>query len=215
MLIKNILDRFFAIILIVLLSPILLIISLAIKVDSRGPIIFKQRRLGKDGDLFKIYKFRTMYVDAPDIRNKDGSTFNSDNDCRVTKVGKLLRKTSLDELMQLFNIAKGEMSFIGPRPDLPEQLDKYTNNQLKKLNMKPGITGYSQAYYRNSIIAEEKFNNDVFYVEKYSIALDIKILIKTFTSVIFKKNINNNGYYTINDLEIDLNEFNNKKKSVD
>lgn len=194
MFIKHILDKIFGVILLVLLSPILAIIAIAIKLNSKGPVIFKQKRLGKNGEIFEIYKFRTMYVDAPDLRNEDGSTFNSDDDARVTKVGKFLRKTSLDELPQAINVAKGEMSFVGPRPDLPEQLNRYSEFERKKLDVKPGITGYSQAYYRNSIKAEEKFKNDVFYVDNFSIALDTKILIETVKSVLFKKNINNNGY---------------------
>lgn len=193
MVVKHILDKIFGTILLILLSPILAIIAIAIKIDSKGPVIFNQRRLGKDGEIFEIYKFRTMYVDAPDIRNEDGSTFNSDNDPRVTKIGNILRKTSLDELAQLFNILKGEMSFIGPRPDLPEQLERYSDNEKRKLNVKPGITGYSQAYYRNSIKAEDKFKNDVFYVDNYSLILDIKILLATVKSVILRSNINNNN----------------------
>ncbi|MCC3670630.1 sugar transferase [Terrisporobacter mayombei] len=193
MVFKHILDKIFGVILLILLSPILAIIAIAIKLDSKGPVIFKQKRLGKDGEIFEIYKFRTMYVDAPDIRNEDGSTFNSDNDPRVTKVGNILRKTSLDELAQLFNILKGEMSFIGPRPDLPEQLERYSDDEKRKLNVKPGITGYSQAYYRNSIKAEDKFKNDVFYVDNYSLILDIKIFLATVKSVIFRSNINNNN----------------------
>ena len=194
MFIKHILDKIFGVILLILLSPILGIVAIAIKIDSEGPVIFKQKRLGKHGEIFEIYKFRTMYVDAPDLRNKDGSTFNSDDDPRVTKVGKILRKTSLDELCQLFNVVKGNMSFIGPRPDLPEQLDRYTYEEKRKLDVKPGITGYSQAYYRNSITAEEKFKNDVFYVDNFTLILDLKILVQTFISVLSKKNINNSGY---------------------
>lgn len=212
MFIKHILDKIFALILLILLSPILVILSIIVKIDSRGPIIFKQKRLGKNGAIFEIYKFRTMYVDAPDLRNEDGSTFNSDNDPRVTKVGKLLRKTSLDELPQILNVVKGEMSFVGPRPDLPEQIDRYTSFEKRKLNVKPGITGYSQAYYRNSIVAEQKFKNDVFYVDNYSIVLDIKILIATIISVLFKKNINNNGYYTMKDIDIDIDKTDNFDK---
>lgn len=201
MFIKHILDKVFAIIFLIILSPILLILIIAVKLDSKGSAVFKQKRLGKRGHIFEIYKLRTMYVDAPDIRNQDGSTFNSDNDPRVTRVGRFLRKTSLDELPQLFNVIKGEMSFVGPRPDLPEQLDIYTDYEKRKLEVKPGITGYSQAYFRNSIVAEQKFKNDVFYVDNYSIVLDIKILIETIRSVLFKKNINNNGYYIMEDLE--------------
>ncbi|MGL6107377.1 sugar transferase [Romboutsia sp.] len=212
MFIKHMLDKVFGIILLILLSPILIILILAVKLDSKGPVIFKQKRLGKDGDTFEIYKFRTMHVDAPDLRNEDGSTFNSDDDPRVTKVGKIMRKTSLDELPQIINVINGEMSFVGPRPDLPEQLERYMEFERRKLNVRPGITGYSQAYFRNSIVAEEKFKNDVFYVDNYSIILDLKILIATVTSVLFNKNINNNGYYTMKDIDTEVNQTDNFEK---
>ena len=150
MFIKHIFDKVFCIVLLVLLSPILLLLSIAVKMDSKGPVIFKQKRLGKNGKVFEMFKFRTMYVDAPDLRNEDGSTFNSDNDPRVTKVGKILRKTSLDELPQILNILKGEMSFIGPRPDLPDHFELYDENDKKKLSVKPGVTGYAQANGRNN-----------------------------------------------------------------
>lgn len=189
MLIKHMLDKVFGIILLILLSPILVILAIMVKVDSRGPIIFKQKRLGKNGVVFEIYKFRTMYVDAPDLRNEDGSTFNSDNDSRVTKVGKLLRRTSLDELPQIINILKGEMSFIGPRPDLPGAINDYMDDDIKKLNVRPGITGYNQAYFRNSVTQDEKFRNDVYYVENLSLILDIKIIFRTIYTVIKKEHV--------------------------
>lgn len=190
MVFKHILDKIFGVILLILLSPILAIIAIAIKLDSKGPVIFKQKRLGKDGEIFEIYKFRTMYVDAPDIRNEDGSTFNSDNDPRVTKVGNILRKTSLDELSQIFNILKGEMSFIGPRPDLPDHYKLYTEFDKKKLLVKPGITGYAQANGRNNIEWKKRIEMDVFYIEHYSLFLDIKILFKTAFSVLRSEGVN-------------------------
>ena len=190
MFIKHILDKIFGIILLILLSPILAIIAIAIKVDSKGPVIFKQKRLGKDGQIFEIYKFRTMYVDAPDIRNEDGSTFNSDNDPRVTKVGLVLRKTSLDELLQIFNVIKGDMSFIGPRPDLPEQLELYTEFDKKKLLVRPGVTGYAQCNGRNNIEWKKRIEMDIYYIENYSLWLDIKILFKTVFSVLRSEGVN-------------------------
>ncbi|MBZ6006055.1 sugar transferase [Paraclostridium bifermentans] len=190
MFIKNVLDKVFGLILLILLAPILLIIAFAIKLDSRGPIIFKQKRLGKNGNIFEIYKFRTMYVDAPDIRNEDGSTFNSDNDPRVTRVGNVLRKTSLDELTQIFNILKGEMSFIGPRPDLPDHYELYTDFDKRKLLVKPGVTGYAQCNGRNNIEWKNRIEMDIFYIENYSILLDVQILIKTALSVLKSEGVN-------------------------
>lgn len=190
MVIKHILDKIFGVILLILLFPILIIIAVAIRIDSDGPIIFKQKRLGKDGNVFEIYKFRTMYVDAPDLRNEDGSTFNSDNDPRVTKVGNILRKTSLDELAQIFNILKGEMSFIGPRPDLPDHYDLYTEFDKKKLLVRPGVTGYAQANGRNNIEWKKRIEMDIFYIENYSLLLDIKILFKTVFSVLKSEGVN-------------------------
>lgn len=190
MFIKHILDKIFGIILLLLLSPILAIIAIAIRLDSKGPVIFKQKRLGKDGQIFEIYKFRTMYVDAPDIRNEDGSTFNSDNDPRVTKVGKILRKTSLDELSQIFNILKGEMSFIGPRPDLPDHYNLYTEFDKKKLLVRPGVTGYAQCNGRNNIEWKKRIEMDIYYIENYSLWLDIKILFKTVFSVLRSEGVN-------------------------
>ncbi|KKY01798.1 hypothetical protein VN21_07060 [Paraclostridium benzoelyticum] len=190
MFIKNVLDKVFGLILLILLAPILLIIAFAIKLDSRGPIIFKQKRLGKNGNIFEIYKFRTMYVNAPDIRNEDGSTFNSDNDPRVTRVGNVLRKTSLDELTQIFNILKGEMSFIGPRPDLPDHYELYTDFDKRKLLVKPGVTGYAQCNGRNNIEWKNRIEMDIFYIENYSILLDVQILIKTALSVLKSEGVN-------------------------
>lgn len=190
MLIKNILDKVFGVILLIILSPILAIISLGIKIDSEGPIIFKQKRLGKNGEIFEIYKFRTMYVDAPDLRNEDGSTFNSDDDPRVTRLGKILRKTSLDELTQIFNILKGEMSFIGPRPDLPDHYELYTESDKMKLLVKPGVTGYAQCNGRNSNSWAQRMEMDIFYIENYSLLMDIKILFKTVSTVLKREGVN-------------------------
>lgn len=190
MFIKHTIDKIFGLILIILISPILALLSIAIKFDSKGPIIFKQKRLGKDGKIFDMYKFRTMYVDAPDLRNEDGSTFNSDDDPRVTKVGKILRKTSLDELPQILNILKGEMSFIGPRPDLPDHYDLYSEDDKKKLLVRPGVTGYAQANGRNSNSWAQRIAMDIYYIENYSLILDIQIFFKTIFSVLKQEGVN-------------------------
>lgn len=190
MFIKHMLDKVFGIILLILLSPILLILILAVKLDSKGPVIFKQKRLGKNGKIFEMYKFRTMYVDAPDLRNEDGSTFNSDDDPRVTKVGKILRKTSLDELPQILNILKGEMSFIGPRPDLPDHYELYSDRDKKKLLVRPGVSGYAQANGRNNNSWSQRIEMDIFYIENYSLKLDINIFFKTIFSILKQDGIN-------------------------
>src|SRR5699024_4129070 len=141
----------------------------------KGPVFYISSRLGRNSKIFKMYKFRSMKVNAPDIRNIDGSTFNSADDDRLTKIGKFIRRTSIDELPQLINVLKGDMSLIGPRPDLPGAINDYTGNDIKKIQIRPGITGYNQAYFRNSLPQKEKFKNDVYYVDNLSFGLDIKI----------------------------------------
>ena len=131
-----------------------------------------------------------MKVNAPDIRLKDGSTYNGDDDPRVTKLGRFLRKTSLDEIPQILNVLKGDMSWIGPRPDPLDWLDKYKEEERVFLNVRPGITGYNQAYYRNSADAQEKIDNDVYYAKHISFALDVKIIFKTIKTVLFHENVN-------------------------
>lgn len=168
---------------------ILIIIGPVIYFSDRGSIFYNAPRLGKDGKIFKMYKFRSMKLNAPDLRNEDGSTFNAENDPRLTKIGKLIRKTSLDETPQLLNIIKGDMSIIGPRPDLPGALLDYVGDELKKLEVKPGLTGYNQAFFRNSVSQKEKFANDKIYVENISFLFDLKILLKTITAVFNKANI--------------------------
>lgn len=189
--IKRAIDIFFSIILMPFILLVLGICAIFIKLEDRGPIFYCGERLGKNGRVFKMYKLRSMIVNAPDIRNQDGSTYNSNEDSRLTKIGKFLRKTSLDELPQVFNVIKGDMSFIGPRPDLPEHIKYYDNEEFKKLELLPGITGYSQAYFRNSIEWKQRLKNDIYYVRNICFFLDVKILLKTI-SVILKCN----GIYT-------------------
>lgn len=187
---KNLFDKIVGVILFILLLPLLLIIGLMIKVEDGGKIFFLQKRLGKNKEIFEIYKFRTMKENAPDIRLEDGSTFNSDNDPRVTKIGKFLRRTSLDELAQIVNIIKGEMSFIGPRPDLPDHLKLYEGEEFKKLLVKPGITGYAQVNGRNDLPWKARFKYDIYYAENWSILLDIKIILKTIEIIFTGKGVN-------------------------
>lgn len=181
--VKRVLDLIFAVFFLIIFSPIMLIASIAIKMDSQGPVLFKQQRPGKDAKVFTIYKFRTMRVET----EKDGKLL-SDSD-RITRVGAVLRKTSIDELPQLINILKGEMSFIGPRPDPVDWLSRYSDAERIFLDVKPGITGYNQAYFRNSADGREKIKNDVFYAQNLSLALDLKILFITFFTVLTRKDV--------------------------
>lgn len=171
--------------------PILIIVAPLIWIDDPGPVFYNAPRLGYKGKVFKMYKFRSMKVNAPDIRNADGSTYNGDNDPRVTRIGRILRKTSVDEIPQFLNVLKGDMSLIGPRPNLPSvPFNKLPKIEKQRLLVRPGITGYNQAYYRNSVSADEKFKNDVYYVRNLNFSLDIKILVQTVKSVLKKENIN-------------------------
>ena len=176
--------RFFDIVLstigLLLVAIIFIPTAIAIYLEDRGPIFYNASRLGKNGKVFKMYKFRSMKVNAPDLRKADGSTYNGEDDPRLTKVGKFIRKTSIDEMPQLINVLKGDMSLIGPRPDLPEAIRKYSDKERRKLEVLPGITGYSQAYFRNSIIQSEKFSNDVYYVDNISLFFDIRIIFKIY-----------------------------------
>ena len=167
----------------------LIIFSPLIYLEDKGPVFYISKRLVKNGKLFNFYKFRSMKVNAPDIRNKDGSTFNSEKDPRLTVVGKLMRETSIDELPQIINVINKEMSFIGPRPDLPEQYVYYKDIEKRKLIVLPGVTGYNQALYRNSIPWNKRKKNDLFYVNNINFFLDLYILIKTLHVLVFKKEI--------------------------
>lgn len=187
--IKRILD---IIISIVLLPFVLLFVILLLPIiyfDDHGPIFYNGERLGKNGKIFKMYKFRTMKMNSKDIRNEDGSTYNGNDDPRVTKIGKILRKTSIDEIPQIFNVLKGDMSFIGPRPDLPEHINLYDDNEKRKLEVLPGITGYNQAYYRNSVEWKQRIMNDIYYIDNLSFIMDIRVFFKTIQSVLKKDNI--------------------------
>jgi undecaprenyl phosphate N,N'-diacetylbacillosamine 1-phosphate transferase len=168
---------------------ILMIVGPIIYFQDKGPIFYNAPRLGKDGKIFKMYKFRSMKANAPDIRNEDGSTFNSEDDPRLTKIGKFIRKTSLDETPQLLNIIKGDMSIIGPRPDLPEHRELYEENEERKLEVRPGVSGYNQAYYRNTVPWKKRIQHDIYYIDHLSLWLDIKIFLKTAVSVLKREDI--------------------------
>ncbi len=176
-----------------LMIPLLLIIGASavfIKAEDGGPVFYMAERLGCFGKPFKMYKLRSMKVNAPDIRLSDGSTYNGEDDPRVTKFGRFARKTSIDELPQIINILKGDMSFIGPRPDTLIGLDDYSDDEMKILTVRPGITGYNQAVNRNAVLTKEKHKNDIYYVEHLSIGFDIKIIFMTLATVLGRKNIN-------------------------
>ncbi|NRZ99046.1 exopolysaccharide biosynthesis polyprenyl glycosylphosphotransferase [Clostridium tetanomorphum] len=171
----------------ILLSPIIIITAIAIKLDSEGPVFFSQERVGQNGTIFKMYKFRSMVTNAEEILHQlkdknemSGPMFKIKKDPRITKVGHFIRKTSIDELPQLINVLKGEMSLVGPRPNLPREVIKFTDYQKTKLLAKPGLTCYWQVMGRNSIDFEQWMELDVRYVEERSIWVDIKLIIKTF-----------------------------------
>lgn len=202
--IKRNIDIFFAFVSLPVLLVVFIFVAPFIVLTDKGSIFYNAKRIGKDGKLFKMYKFRSMTIDAPDIRLPDGSTYNAVDDQRVTKVGKFLRETSPDELPQIINILKGDMSLIGPRPDPPDWLDRYSEDVRIFLTVRPGITGYSQAYYRNSIDSEEKMKNDVYYAQNCSFTLDSKILLKTAVVVLKKENTyaDTSSAMPVKDLEI-------------
>lgn len=189
-LVKRLLDIVLSVIAILLLSPVYLVIFIAIKLDSNGPGVFRQVRVGKDNELFTIYKFRTMIVDAElkqelEINPKDleNFVFQSKNDNRVTNVGKVLRKTSLDEIPQLFNVLFGNMSLVGPRPEIPDVVKYYPEEYKQRLLVLPGITGLAQVNGRGEIELGKTVHFDLLYIQKLSVLLDITILCKTVFSV--------------------------------
>lgn len=190
---KNFFKRVFDFILALVALPfwfiILLIIGPIIYFQDKGSIFYNAYRLGKDGKVFNMYKFRSMKINAPDLRNDDGSTFNAEDDPRLTKIGKFIRKTSLDETPQLLNIIKGDMSIIGPRPDLPDHRELYEGNEERKLEIRPGVTGYNQAYFRNTVPWKERIQNDIYYIDHLSWWLDIKIFFKTVKSVLKREDV--------------------------
>lgn len=195
MIYRTYIKRLFDILISLLGLPALLLILLVcgplIWLEDRGPVFYNAERLGRNGRVFKMYKLRSMRVNAPDIRNEDGSTFNAEDDPRVTRIGRFLRKTSLDETPQLLNVLKGDMSLIGPRPNMPgAPFEDLPELERRRLAVRPGVTGYNQAYFRNSVPAEERFVHDVYYVEHASFLFDIKILARTVVTVVKREHIN-------------------------
>lgn len=198
--VKSILDRLIAAIALVFFSPLLLLTAIAIYIRMGSPVLFSQPRPGKDGDIFKFYKFRTMTNEC----DRDGNLLCDEQ--RLTAIGQFLRKTSLDELPQLWNVLKGDMSFVGPRPLLVEYLTRYSPEQARRHEIKPGITGWAQINGRNAITWEEKFNLDVWYVDHWSLWLDLKILILTVWKVLQREGISQSGHATIEDFQGNFNQ---------
>lgn len=189
---KRLFDIIISLIALPFILLVIIIFAPIIYFTDKGNIFYVAERMGRSGKSFKMLKLRSMYLNAPDIRLADGSTFNSDDDARVTPIGKFMRKTSIDELPQILNVLIGDMSFVGPRPHLTTNYDGIDWNDpynRRRLDVRPGITGYSQAFFRNSISGEKKFENDIYYVDNMSFILDIKILVKTAVSVLKNENI--------------------------
>lgn len=191
--VKRIIDIICSVIVFPFVLLIGLFVVIAIKIDDGGPVFYMAERIGKDSKKLKMFKFRSMKVNAPNLTNPDGSTYNAKNDSRVTRVGRFLRETSLDEIPQIINVLKGDMSFIGPRASGWEALDSYKSDETDKMKVRPGITGYTQAYYRNSIGVREKRLYDSWYANNVTFWLDVKIFFKTIVVVLKHENIYTNN----------------------
>jgi lipopolysaccharide/colanic/teichoic acid biosynthesis glycosyltransferase len=188
--VKSVLDTLVAAMALIVLSPLMVVVAIAIYISIGKPIVFTQPRPGQDGRIFTFYKFRTM----SDRRDSQGNLLPDEE--RLTAIGQFLRKSSLDELPQLWNVLKGDMSFVGPRPLLVKYLDRYTTEQARRHEVKPGITGLAQVKGRNAISWDQKFQLDVWYVDHWSLWLDLKILFLTVFKVVQQEGINQEGYVT-------------------
>ena len=190
--VKRLIDLLFCLIAVPVFVIIFVFVAIAIKIEDGGPVFYKAKRIGKDKKIFDMYKFRSMKVNAPNILNEDGSTYNSKNDERVTKVGKIIRATSIDETAQIINVFIGNMTAIGPRASGAEALDTYKEDEEPKMWVKPGITGYTQAYYRNNASVREKRLMDAWYAQNVSFSLDVKIFFKTIFTILKRENVYTN-----------------------
>lgn len=190
--IKRLIDILICLMLLPLVLLLVIPIATIIKFEDNGPIFYSSKRLGVNFKEFGMLKFRSMKVNAPDLRNADGSTYNSKEDVRVTKVGRFLRETSLDEIPQIFNVLFGQMSLVGPRAGDVESKDTYQEDEKDKLLIRPGITGYTQAYYRNNLGVREKRLYDACYAHEVTFLLDLKIVFRTIKTVLFHENIYTN-----------------------
>lgn len=193
--IKRVIDVILASVALILLSPLFAIIAIAIKIDSKGPVFFAHKRIGKNGKIIKLYKFRSMVINAeeliksftPEQMREYKENYKLTNDPRITKVGKFLRKTSLDELPQLINIINGDLSIIGPRPVVADELEKYGVNKDKFLSVTPGLTGYWAANGRSNTTYEQRMEMELYYIDNLSLKMDIKVFFKTILSVLKKE----------------------------
>lgn len=186
---KRLIDFVSSLVMLPLVLLICLLVGICIKVEDNGPVFYMASRIGKNGNIFKMFKFRSMKVNSPDLRMEDGSTYNADNDPRVTRVGKFLRKTSIDEIPQLLNVFIGHMALIGPRPDSAFYLDHYTPEEKIILTVRPGITGWNQVINRNSVGTKEKLQADIFYVKHLSFLFDCKVIGLTIKTVLSHKDV--------------------------
>ena len=192
--IKRVFDIILSFISIILLSPLFLLIAVLIKLDSKGKVFYKHKRIGKNGEYIYLYKFRSMYSDSKErleemlkdsvIRKEWEENYKLDHDPRITKVGAMLRKTSLDELPQLFNILKGDLSLIGPRPVVEDELKKYGTNTNKFLSVTPGLTGFWAANGRSCTSYEQRMQMELFYIDNFSFKMDVKVFFKTISAVL-------------------------------
>ncbi|MFF2497407.1 sugar transferase [Peribacillus sp. NPDC058075] len=193
---KEFIKRIFDILICIIGLPVFVvlyvIVGLLIKIEDKGPIFYKADRIGKDCKSYGMYKFRSMKAYAPILLNSDGSTYNAKDDSRVTKIGKFIRETSIDETPQILNVLKGEMSIIGPRASLASVLDTYQDDEIDKMKVRPGITGYTQAYYRNGLSNREKRLKDAWYANNLSLWLDVRIFFKTISTVLKREGIYTN-----------------------
>lgn len=189
--IKRVLDFIIALIGLIIASPILLVVALLVRLKLGSPILFRQQRVGLDGEIFEMVKFRTM----KDATDPQGNPLPDEE--RLTSFGNFLRKSSLDELPELWNVLKGDMSLVGPRPLLVEYLPLYSKEQMKRHDVRPGITGYAQVNGRNNISWTKKFELDVYYVENFSLWLDVKILFQTVAKVVGQADISQEGHVTV------------------
>ena len=189
--IKRVLDFIIALIGLIVASPILLVVALLVRLKLGSPILFRQQRVGLDGEIFEMVKFRTM----KDATDPQGNPLPDEE--RLTSFGNFLRKSSLDELPELWNVLKGDMSLVGPRPLLVEYLPLYSKEQMKRHDVRPGITGYAQVNGRNNISWSKKFELDVYYVKHYSLGLDLKILWQTVAKVLGQADISQEGHVTV------------------
>ena len=198
--IKRLLDFILSLFAIIILSPVLLIVALLVRIKLGAPVIFKQKRPGLNEKIFTLYKFRTM----TDAKDEQGNLLP--DEIRLTKFGKLLRSTSLDELPELFNILKGDMAIVGPRPLLVRYLPLYNEHQKHRHDVRPGFTGYAQCNGRNAISWEEKFDLDVYYTKNLTLFMDIKIIIKTIKVVLFREGISSETSVTMEEFRGSSNE---------